>query len=67
MEGLMDNILCIADVGDSLNHVHEIGGIRETLHCIIHCPPQFIPNDFKDTKPFFIRCHPIEEILSKVP
>jgi hypothetical protein len=25
---LMDNILGIADIGHSLNHIHEIGGIR---------------------------------------
>jgi hypothetical protein len=63
----MDNILWIADIGDYLNHVHEIGGIREIIHGIIHRPPQLIPNEFKDTKPLFIRCHPIEEIRSKVP
>jgi hypothetical protein len=62
----MDNILWIADIGDSLNHVHEIGGIREILHGIIH-HPQLIPNEVKDTKPLFIWCHPIEEIRSKVP
>jgi hypothetical protein len=63
----MDNILWIADIGDSLNHVHEIRGIGEILHWIIHRLPQLIPNKVKDTKPLFIRCHPIEEIRSEVP
>jgi hypothetical protein len=42
-------------------------GIGEVLHGIVHCPPQLIPNEIKDAKPFFIRCHPIKEIRSKVP
>jgi hypothetical protein len=29
---LMDNILGIADICNSLNHVHEIGGIWKMLH-----------------------------------
>jgi hypothetical protein len=66
-ERLMDNILGVADIGHSLNHIHEIGGIRKMLHWIIHGPPQLIPNEVKDTKAFFIRCHPIEKIWSKVP
>jgi hypothetical protein len=53
-EGTVDNILWIEDVGDSLNHVHEIGGIGEILHGIIDGPPQLIPNEVKDTKPLFI-------------
>jgi hypothetical protein len=36
------------------------------LHGIIHGPPQLIPNEVKDTKAFFIRCHPIEKIWSIV-
>jgi hypothetical protein len=67
IEGLMDNIFGIADIGDSLNHVYEIGGIREVLHWIIHGPPQLIPNEVKYAKPFFIWCHPIEEIGSIIP
>jgi hypothetical protein len=63
---LMDNILEIADICNSLNHVHEIGGIRKVLHRIIHDPPQLIPNEVKDTKSFFIWCHPIEKIWSIV-
>jgi hypothetical protein len=63
---LMDNILGVADIGHSLNHIHEIGGIRKMLHGIIHGPPQLIPNEVKDTKAFFIRCHPIEKVGSKV-
>jgi hypothetical protein len=51
MEGLMDNILGIADVCDSLNHVHEVGGIREILHWIVHSSPQLIPNEVKDISP----------------
>jgi hypothetical protein len=47
-EGLMDNILGITDVCDSLNHVHKVGGIREILHWIVHRPPQLIPIEIKD-------------------
>jgi hypothetical protein len=64
---LMDNIFWVADIGDSLNHVHKIWGIGEILHGIVHCPPQLIPNEIKDAKPLFIRCHPIKEIGSIVP
>jgi hypothetical protein len=64
---LMDNIFWTVDVGDSLNHVHKIWGIGEILHGIVHCPPQLIPNEIEDAKPFFTRCHPIKEIRSKVP
>jgi hypothetical protein len=63
---LMDDILGIADICDSLNHVHEIGGIWKMLHWIIHGPSQLIPNEVKYTKSFLIRCHSIEEIWSKV-
>jgi hypothetical protein len=66
-EWLMNNILGVADVGDSLNHVHEIWGIGEVLHGVIHCPPQLIPNEVKYAKTFFIRCHPIKEIRSIAP
>jgi hypothetical protein len=66
-KGLMNSVFWIANVGDSLNHIHKIWGIREILHGIIHCPPQLIPNEIKDAKPFFIRCHPIKEIGGKVP
>jgi hypothetical protein len=62
----MDNILGVADIGHSFNHIHEIGGIRKMLDGIIHGPPQFIPNEVKDIKAFFIRRHPIEKIWSKV-
>jgi hypothetical protein len=58
-EGLMNNILGIANIGDSLNHVHNIGGIGEILHGIIHGPPQLIPNEVKYAKTLLIRCHPI--------
>jgi hypothetical protein len=58
-EWLMNNILGIAIIGDSLNHVHKIGGIGEILHGIIHIPPQLIPNEVKYAKTFLIRCHPI--------
>jgi hypothetical protein len=51
---LMDNILGIADICDSLNHIHEIGGIWKMLHRIIHGPSQLIPNEVKYTKSFFI-------------
>jgi hypothetical protein len=34
------------------------------LHGIIHGPPQLIPNEVKDTKSFFIQCHPMEKIWS---
>jgi hypothetical protein len=61
---LMDNILGVADICHSLNHVHEIGSIRKMLHGIIHGPPQLIPNEVKDTKSFFIRCHPMEKTWS---
>jgi hypothetical protein len=63
----MDNILWIADIGDSLNHVHEIRGIWEVLHWIIHGPPELIPNEVKYAKPLFVLCNPIEEIGSIVP
>jgi hypothetical protein len=63
----MDNILGVADIGHSLNHIHEIGGIGKVLHWIIHGPPQLIPNEVEDTKTFFIRCHSIEKIGSKIP
>jgi hypothetical protein len=66
-EWLMNNILGIANIGDSLNHVHKIGGIGEILHGIIYSPPQLIPNEVKYAKAFLIRCHPIEEIRSEVP
>jgi hypothetical protein len=62
----MDNILGIADICNSLNHVHEIGGIWKMLHRIVHGLPQLIPNEVEYTKSFFIRCHPIEKIWSKV-
>jgi hypothetical protein len=62
----MDNILGIADICNSLNHAHEIGGIWKMLHQIIHGPSQLIPNEVKYTKSFFIRCHSIEEIWSIV-
>jgi hypothetical protein len=52
-------IFWVADIGDSLNHIHKIWGIGEILHGIIHCPPQLIPNEIKDAKPLFIWCHPI--------
>jgi hypothetical protein len=64
---LMDNIFWVADVGDSLNHVHKVGSIGEILHWIVHRLPQLIPNEIKDANPLFIWCHPIEEIRSKVP
>jgi hypothetical protein len=63
---LMDHILGIADICDSLYHVHEVGGIWKMLHRIIHCPSQLIPYEVECTKSFFIRCHPIEEIWSIV-
>jgi hypothetical protein len=63
---LMDHISGIADICESLNHVHEIGGIWKMLHRIIHGPSQLIPNEVEYTKSFFIRCHPIEEIWSIV-
>jgi hypothetical protein len=66
-EWLMNNILGIANIGDSLNHVHDIGGIGEILHGIIHDPSQLIPNEVKYAKTFLIRCHPIEEIRSEIP
>jgi hypothetical protein len=61
-KGLMDNILRIADISDSLNHVYEIGSIGEVLHRVIHLPPQLIPNEVKYAKPFLVQGHPIEEI-----
>jgi hypothetical protein len=67
IEWLMNNILGVADIGDSLNHVHKIWGIGEVLHGVIHCPPQLILNEVKYAKPFFIRYHPIKEIGSIVP
>jgi hypothetical protein len=42
-------------------------GHRGAIHGIVHHPPQLIPNEIKDTKPLFIRYHPIEEIRRKVP
>jgi hypothetical protein len=63
---LMDNILGIVDICNSLNHVHEIGGIWKMLHRIIHGPSQLIANEVEYTKSFFIRCHPIEKIWSIV-
>jgi hypothetical protein len=56
---LMDHILGIADIGDSINHVHEVGGIWEMLHGIIHGPSQLVPNEVEYAKSFLIRCHPI--------
>jgi hypothetical protein len=53
-EWLMNNILGITNVSDSLNHVHKIGGIGEILHEIIHSPPQLIPNEVKYAKTFLI-------------
>jgi hypothetical protein len=64
---LMHNILGIANIGDSLNHVHKIRGIREILHGIVHSSSQLIPNEVKYAKAFLIRCHPIKEIWSVVP
>jgi hypothetical protein len=58
-ERLMNNILGTANIGDSLNHAHKIGGIMEILHGIIHSPPQLIPNEVKYAKTFLIQCHPI--------
>jgi hypothetical protein len=58
-ERLMNNIFGIANIGDSLNHVHDIGGIGKILHGIDHSPSQLIPNEVKNAKTFFIRCHPI--------
>jgi hypothetical protein len=58
-EGLMHNILGVPNICDSLNHVHEVGGIGEMLHRIIHGPSQLIPNEVEDAKTFFIWCHPI--------
>jgi hypothetical protein len=55
----MNNILGIANIGDSLNHLHKIGGIGEILYGIIHSPPQLILNEVKYAKTFLIRCHPI--------
>jgi hypothetical protein len=55
----MDHILGITNIGDSLNHVHEVGGIWEMLHGIIHGPSQLIPNEVEYAKSFLIRCHPI--------
>jgi hypothetical protein len=66
-EWFMNNILGIANIGDSLNHVHNIGGIGKILHGIVHSPSQLIPNEIKYAKTFLIRCHPIYEIGSKVP
>jgi hypothetical protein len=59
MEWLMHNILGIANIGDSLNHVHYVGGIGKILHGIIHGSSQLIPNEVKYAKTFLIRCHPI--------
>jgi hypothetical protein len=56
---LMDHILGIADICDSLNHVHEVGGIWKMLHGIIHGPSQLIPNEVEYAKSVLIRCHPI--------
>jgi hypothetical protein len=53
---LMHNILGIANIGDSLNHVHKIRGIGEILHGIVHSPSQLIPNEVKYAKSFLIRC-----------
>jgi hypothetical protein len=64
---LVHNILGIANIGDSLNHVHKIRGIGEILHGIVHSPSQLIPNEVKYAKTFLIRCHPIKEIWSVVP
>jgi hypothetical protein len=58
-ERFMHNILGIANIGDSLNHVHKIRGIGEILHGIVHSPSQLIPNEIKYAKAFLIRCHPI--------
>jgi hypothetical protein len=58
-EWLMYNILGIANICDSLNHVHKIGGIGEILHVIIHGPSQLIPNEVENAKTFLIWCHPI--------
>jgi hypothetical protein len=58
-EWLMHNILGIANICDSLNHVHKVGGIGEILHGIIHGPSQLIPNEVEYAKTFLIRCHPI--------
>jgi hypothetical protein len=58
-EWLMNNIFGIANIGDPLNHVHNIGGIGKILHGIIHGPPQLIPNEVKYAKTFLIWCHPI--------
>jgi hypothetical protein len=66
-EQLMHNVLGIANICDSLNHVHKIGGIGEILHGIVHSPSQLIPNEVKYAKTFLIRCHPIKEIGSVVP
>jgi hypothetical protein len=66
-ERLMHNILGIANIGDSLNHVHKIRGIGKILHEIVHRPSQLIPNEVKYAKAFLIRCHPIKEIGSIVP
>jgi hypothetical protein len=49
---LMHNILGIANIGDSLNHVHKIRGIGEILHGIVHNPSQLIPNEVKYAKTF---------------
>jgi hypothetical protein len=46
-EWLMHNILGIANICDPLNHVHEIRGIGEMLHGIVHSPSQLIPNEVK--------------------
>jgi hypothetical protein len=66
-ERLMHNILGIANIGDSLNHVHKIRGIGKILHEIVHRPSQLIPNEVKYAKAFLIRCHLIKEIRSIVP
>jgi hypothetical protein len=49
-EWLMHNILGIENIGDSLNHVHYVGGIGKILHGIINGPSQLIPNEVKNAK-----------------
>jgi hypothetical protein len=53
-EGLMHNILGIPNICDSLSHVHEVGGIWEMIHGIIHGPSQLIPNEVEYAKSFLI-------------